>query len=93
MEPPANSSAAQPFILFIADNSPNSRTAVANLHRALATVGRPETDIEIIDVFERPEIAAAQRVFVTPALLRRADPQSRILGDLSSSQVLLDFLK
>ena len=85
--------AGKPFILFIADNSPNSRTAVANLHRALATLGRAESDIEIIDVFERPDVAAAARVFVTPALLRRSNPDARILGDLSTARLLLDFLK
>jgi circadian clock protein KaiB len=83
----------QPFILFLADNSPNSRSALANLHRALVHLGRPESDIEIIDVFERPDLAASARVFVTPALLRRSDPQSRIQGDLSTSRQLLEFLR
>jgi hypothetical protein len=84
--------AAQPFILFIADNSPHSRAALANLHRALATLGRSESEIEIIDVFDRPDLAASARVFVTPALFRRSDPTARIHGDLSASEQLLEFL-
>ena len=51
-----------------------------------------QDDIEIIDVFERPDIASMASVLVTPALVRRSDPRTRILGDLSSRQQLSDFL-
>jgi circadian clock protein KaiB len=93
VEQPVEPDGARPFILFIADNSPNSRAAVANLHRALASLGRSESEIEIIDVFDRPDLAASARVLVTPALLRRSDATARILGDLSASRQLLEFLK
>jgi hypothetical protein len=81
------------LILFVAGDSPNSRAAVANLRRTLSTLGGSADDVEIIDVFERPDIASMARVLVTPALLRRSDPQARILGDLSSTQQLLEFLQ
>ena len=84
--------AASPLILFVSGDSPNSRAAIANLHRALATLRRSNDDVEIIDVFDRPDLASMARVLVTPALMRRVDPQIRILGDLSAMQQLLGFL-
>ena len=93
MNAPLDTGATGPLVLFVAGDSPNSRAAVANLRRTLATLGNSEEDVEIIDVFDRPDIASTARVLVTPALIRRSDPQARILGDLSSTQQLLAFLQ
>jgi RecA-family ATPase len=93
MDAPLETGAKGPLILFVAGDSPNSRAAVANLRRTLATLGLSEADIEIIDVFERPDVASLASVLVTPALIRRSDPHLRILGDLSSTQQLLAFLQ
>jgi hypothetical protein len=92
MDAPLETGATGPLILFVAGDSPNSRAALANLRRYLSTSGGSEDDIEIIDVFERPDIASMASVLVTPALVRRSDPRTRILGDLSSRQQLSDFL-
>ena len=93
MDEPLDTGATGPLILFVAGDSPNSRAAVANLRRTLAALGASDDDIQIIDVFERPDIASTAKVLVTPALIRRSDPQARILGDLSSAQQLLAFLQ
>ncbi len=90
---PLETGGTGPLVLFVAGDSPNSRAAVANLRRTLATLGGSDEDVEIIDVFDRPDIASIARVLVTPALIRRSDPQMRILGDLSSVQQLLAFLE
>lgn len=81
------------YLLFIAGDSPNSRAATANLNRALATLGRTAHEIEIIDVYDNPEAASAARVLVTPALILRSNPKVRILGDLSATALLTDFLR
>jgi circadian clock protein KaiB len=93
MEAPLDTGATGALILFVAGDSPNSRAAVANLRRMHTALGGSEEDIEIIDVFERPDIASTARVLVTPALIRRSDPQARILGDLSSTEQLTAFLQ
>jgi hypothetical protein len=77
------------FLLFVAGDTPNSRTAIANLCNALGG----DRDFEIVDVYEQPDRAAQFDVFVTPTLLRRADPRSRLFGDLSSSGPLVEFLR
>jgi hypothetical protein len=93
MDAPLETGATGQLILFVAGDSPNSRAALANLRRTLSTLGGSEEDLEIIDVFERPDLASIARVLVTPTLLRRSDPHVRILGDLSSTQQLLAFLQ
>ncbi len=88
-----HSRTTSPFLLFIADDSPNSRAAIANLTRALAAVNLSVAAVEIVDVYEQPELAATARVLVTPSLIKRADPRQRILGDLSIPGLVMDFLQ
>jgi circadian clock protein KaiB len=76
------------FLLFVAGDSPNSRLAIANLRRALG-----DEDFEVVDVYEHPDKAADYNVFVTPTLLRRADPRARLYGDLSRLEPLKEFLR
>jgi hypothetical protein len=92
MNAPLETAGSGSLILFVSGDSPNSRAAIGNLHRALADIGLSDEDVEIVDVFDRPDIAATARVLVTPALIRRADPEARILGDLSSTTQLVTFL-
>jgi hypothetical protein len=80
------------FRLFVSGRSSASVGARNNLKRALAQLGRDADTIEIIDVYERPDLAAEYRIFVTPTLLRIAEPADRLIGDLSALGQLLDFL-
>jgi circadian clock protein KaiB len=90
---PLDTESSAPFLLFVAGDSPNSRAAIANLHRALVSLDLEPATVEIVDVFERPDITARARVMVTPALVRRSDPRLRILGDLSVPGQITDFLQ
>ena len=80
-------------MLFTASDSPNSRAAIANVQRALARLNVQPKAVRIIDVFERPELAAEARVFVTPTLLHVSDAGMRMQGDLSDLEVLSAFLQ
>jgi len=90
---PLRTLSTAPFLLFIAGDSPNSRAAIANLTRALASLDLAVTTVEIVDVYERPDFTASARVMVTPSLVRRADPRMRIIGDLSVPGQVADFLQ
>ncbi len=89
---PLESRTTAPFLLFVSGDSPNSRAAIANLRRALASLQLTSETVEIVDVYERPDLTALARVMVTPALVRRANPLLRILGDLSAPGQVMDFL-
>ncbi len=49
--------------------------------------------LEVIDVFEHPEQAEAERILATPTLVRvRPPPLRRLVGDLSDRQKVLAYL-
>lgn len=81
------------FLLYIADDTQNSVIAVANL-KAICRQHLPDRhEIEIVDVFEAPQRALADRVFMTPLLIRLAPaPVRRIIGTLSQPEKVLQAL-
>lgn len=90
MRPPPKSSAVCRFLLYVADDTQNSAVAVANL-KALCEAHLPgRHEIEIVDVFKEPERALADRIYMTPTLIRLApSPVRRIVGTLSQHERVL----
>lgn len=82
------------LVLFVAGESPNSVAAVANVRRALELEGAARFELEIVDVFEHAERALAERVLVTPTLIRLSPvPVRRLLGDMSATTELHSLLR
>jgi circadian clock protein KaiB len=81
------------FRLYVADETLNSGQAVANL-RAICNRYLPgRYNIEFVDVFKEPDRAMADRVFMTPTLVKLApDPIGRIVGNLSQTRLVLQVL-
>lgn len=78
--------------LYVAGNAPNSVMARANLERALASF--EDHTLTLIDVFEHPDGALADQVYVTPMLIRDSPlPRIRLVGNLSDPNTLLQVLK
>jgi circadian clock protein KaiB len=71
------------FRLYVADEAPNSTQAQANLF-ALCQAHLPgRHEIDVVDVFEEPERAFADGIFMTPTLLKLSpSPPRRIVGTL-----------
>ena len=81
------------FRLYIAGDAQNSTQAVANL-TALCRTRLPDRHvIEIVDVFREPNRALADRIFMTPTLIKLSPaPIRRIVGTLSQTEPLLAAL-
>ena len=79
--------------LYIAGDAPNSRRAMANL-QSFCHCHLPERcEIEIIDLFARPERALEDMVLLTPTLMVvEPSPVRSVVGDLADPSVLLDVL-
>lgn len=78
--------------LFVAGDSPDSETAIANLE-ALFPNGKGEVEIEVVDVQREPARAARDRIMLTPTLLKLSpSPACRILGNLKNRDALLRLL-
>lgn len=81
------------FLLYVADDTPNSAQAVANLTALCREHLAGRHEIEIVDVFKEPVRALADRVFMTPTLIRLAPlPVRRIVGTLSQPEKVLQGL-
>ncbi|MEK7751142.1 MAG: circadian clock KaiB family protein [Acidobacteriota bacterium] len=81
------------FRLYVAGDALNSAQALANL-TALCRAYLPDRhEIEVVDVFREPERALAERIFMTPTLVRLApSPVQVIVGTLSRTQTVLQAL-
>lgn len=79
------------FLLYVADSTQNSVQAIANLKAICAAHLPGRHDIEIVDVLKEPERALADRIFMTPMLVRLdPEPECRIVGTLNQqAEVLL----
>ena len=73
--------------LYIAGDSPKSKTALANLQRFCESYLDGKYHIEVVDLKIRPELAKADQILALPTLIRKIpEPMKRVIGDLSNSE-------
>ena len=76
--------------LYVAGDAPNSARARDNLDRFCQAHLPDRHQIEVVDVLAKPDRALADRILVTPTLLRVAPrPDRRIIGNLSDTEAVL----
>lgn len=76
--------------LYVAGQTPKSLAAIANLRAICRDHLDGRCSIEIIDLRERPELAARDQVVAIPTLVRHLPPPlKRIIGDLADVDKVL----
>jgi circadian clock protein KaiB len=91
--PPGPATTVVVMRLYIANNAPNSRRAVANLAAICKEYLGDNFKLEIIDVLETPLRALADGILVTPSLTKVSPlPAAQIVGDLSDTSSVLHAL-
>ena len=79
--------------LYISGSTLKSVRAVANIKRICEQrlVGR--YDLEVIDVYQQPDLARGDQIVAVPTLIKRFPlPQRRLVGDLSDTGKVLQGL-
>lgn len=72
--------------LYVAGDSPRSRSALANLQKLCEARLMDNYAIEVIDLTKRPDLAKADQILAVPTLIRSIpEPMKRIIGDLSNA--------
>lgn len=90
MSDPEGPGPAYKLRLVIAGSNGRSREAVANLRQLCAGPLAGVVDLEIIDIYQQPELAEKYQVIAAPTLVRLLPlPVRRIVGDLSQEERLL----
>jgi circadian clock protein KaiB len=79
--------------LCISGMSPRSREAIRNLKRICDTHLPGQYQLEVIDIYQQPELAAKHQVLATPTLVKTLpSPLQRLMGDLSDTTKTLQRL-
>jgi circadian clock protein KaiB len=75
--------------LFLAGDSVQTRMVLERVEKLAASAFQPPYRIEVINVFEQPELADLANILVTPTLLiRTGTSERRLVGDLSDAAKL-----
>jgi len=80
--------------LFVAGTTAHSLRAIENLRRICDTHLAERVDLEIVDIYQHPELAGRHQVVAAPTLVKLLPPPlRRIIGDLSEEQRVLRSLE
>ena len=79
--------------LYVTGATPGSSRAVAGLKGFCERYLKGRYALEVIDVYQQPDLAEGDRILATPTLIRKFPlPLRRLVGDLSDPQRLLTGL-
>ena len=72
--------------LFVTGHTPRSLRAVDNIRRICETHLKGNYGLEVIDLYQQPELAAKHHIVATPTLVKSLPPPlRRLIGDLSDT--------
>ena len=83
---------AQMYVLrlCVSGMTPRSRNALINLKQICDTYLDGHYQLEVIDLYQQPALAAAHQVLATPTLLKSYPlPLRRLIGDLSDTEATI----
>jgi circadian clock protein KaiB len=76
--------------LYVAGATPRSQQAIANLTTICETELQGRYSLEVVDIYQRPQLAADEQILAAPTLVRLLpEPVARIVGDLSDTSRVL----
>ena len=76
--------------LYVAGQTDKSLRAINNLNRICKEHLAGRFTLEVIDLLEKPQLAAGDQILALPTLVRRLpEPMKKILGDLSNQERVL----
>ncbi|HSI47468.1 MAG TPA: circadian clock KaiB family protein [Ideonella sp.] len=80
--------------LYVAGQSPRSLRAQANIRRICSDLLPGRHDLEVIDLYQQPELAQDAQIVALPTLVKQLPGPRRVLiGDLSNTQDVLRELE
>ena len=76
--------------LFVAGTTVRSQRAIENLRRICDEHLGGQVDLEVVDIYQQPELARQNQVIAAPTLVKLQPlPIRRIIGDLSETNRVL----
>ena len=79
--------------LYVSGMSQKSMQAIKNLRQICDNYLKGFHDLEIIDIYKHPELAAEQQIVFSPSLIKKLpEPRKILIGDLSNADKVLNAL-
>jgi circadian clock protein KaiB len=76
--------------LYVAGQSPKSVNAIANIKKLCETNLRGRYVLNVIDLYQQPQLAQGEQIIAVPTLIRKLpSPLRRVIGDLSNAERVL----
>jgi len=76
--------------LYISGLTPKSQRAIDNLKAICERHLKDRYELDIIDIFQQPELARAEQVIAAPTLVKELPPPLRkFIGDMSQTEKIL----
>ena len=76
--------------LYVTGTTARSTRAVANLRQLCEQHLADRYELEVIDIYQQPELAAREQLVAAPTLIKRMPlPLRRLVGDLSNRRRVL----
>jgi circadian clock protein KaiB len=76
--------------LYVAGQSPRSLRALANLRKICSDLLPGRYDLEVIDLYQQPELAQDAQIVALPTLVKQSPkPHRMLIGDLSNTADVL----
>jgi len=76
--------------LYVAGQSPRSVSAIANIKRICEENLQGRYELEVIDLYQQPQLAQGEQIIAVPTLIRKVPPPlRRIIGDMSNTERVL----
>jgi circadian clock protein KaiB len=83
---------SQKFVLslFVAGMTPRSLRAIENARQLCEKYLKDRCELEVIDIYQQPELAKGSQVVAAPTLVKHLPPPlQRFIGDLSDPEPIL----
>ncbi len=88
--PEANAPECYVLRLYVSGATPRSAAAIANLRKICETHLKGRFDLQVIDIYQQPELARDPEIIAVPTLIKKLPlPLRRLVGDLSKENRVL----
>jgi circadian clock protein KaiB len=76
--------------LYVAGQTPRSLRAVANIQKICADNLHDRYRLEVVDLYQQPQLAQGEQIVAVPALIKRLpEPLRVVIGDMSNTERVL----
>ena len=76
--------------LYVAGQTPNSMSAIANVKKTCEEHLQGRYELEVVDLYQQPLLAQGEQIIAVPTLIKKLPlPLRRIIGDMSKIERLL----